>query len=120
MQNQTQHTLKTVVQENSHSVYELSAQMVQLGVIQGAVARLLERIDEIVHNGWNKDREMASLSINEIRDTVRLINMGFHPLFKEMSEEVNTLNIHAEELHCTMIKSEENKVNKGVKINETN
>lgn len=106
MQQQTQHILKTVVQENSHNAYELSAQMMQLEVIQGAVAKLMDRIDEIVHNGWDKDRGMAYFSINEIRDTVRLIDMGFNPLFKEMSEEVDTLNIHAKELHETLIKSE--------------
>lgn len=106
MQQQTQHTLETVVKENSHSVYGLSAQMIQLEVIQGAVARLLERIDDIVHKGWDKDRGMACLAIDDIRDTVRLIDMGFHPLFKEMSEEVGTLNIHADELFETVIKSE--------------
>ncbi|MGA3678140.1 hypothetical protein [Lysinibacillus agricola] len=101
-----QHTLETVVQENSHSVYGLSAQMIQLEVIQGAVARLLERIDDIVHKGWDKDRGMACLAIDEIRDTVRLIDMAFFPLFKEMSEEVNSLNIHAQELYETVIKNE--------------
>lgn len=106
MQQQIQHILKTVVKENSNTAYGLSAQMVQLEVIQGAVARLLERIDEIVHNGWDKDRGMACLAIDEIKDTVRLIDMGFHPLFKEMSEEISTLNIYAQELHDTVIKCE--------------
>lgn len=41
MQQKTRHTLKTVVQENSHTAYGLSAQMVQLEVIEGVVARLL-------------------------------------------------------------------------------
>ncbi|MGA3674202.1 hypothetical protein [Lysinibacillus agricola] len=62
--------------------------MIQLEVIQGAVARLLERIDDIVHKGWDKDRGMACLAIDEIRDTVRLIDMGFHPLFKELIDTV--------------------------------
>ncbi|WP_431029665.1 hypothetical protein [Lysinibacillus sp. LZ02] len=106
MQQQIQHTLRTVVQENSHSVYNLSAQIIQLEVIQGAVAKLMERIDEITHKGWDKDWGMSYLAVNEIRDTVRLIDMGFHPLFKEMSEGVNTLNIHANELHETVIKGE--------------
>lgn len=106
MQQQTQHTLKTVVQENSHSADVLSEQLVQLKVIQGAVARLLERIDEITYKGWDKDFGMAHLSIHEIKDTVRLINMGFHPLFKKISEEVNTLNIHAQELNETVNESE--------------
>ncbi|WP_374963759.1 hypothetical protein [Lysinibacillus sp. RS5] len=106
MQQHTQHTLETVVRENSHSVYGLSAQMIQLEVIQGAVARLMNRIDEITHKGWDKDRGIACLVIEEVRDTVRLIDMGFHPLFKEMSQEVDTLNIHAQELFETVIENE--------------
>jgi type III secretory pathway component EscS len=31
---------------------------------------------------------MACLAIDEIRDTVRLIDMGFHPLFKELFDTV--------------------------------
>lgn len=106
MQQQTQHILETVVHENSGNVYNLSAQMIQLEVVKNTVSRLMERIDEIVFKGWDKDPGMSYLSINEIRDTVRLIDMGFHPLFKEMSEEVNTLNIHADELFETVIKNE--------------
>ena len=101
--------VKSLVHENSHNAYNLSAQMIQLEVVQGAVARLIERLDDIVHKGWDKDRGMACLAIDEIRDTVRLIDMGFNPLFKDMSEEVKTLNIHADKLYETVIKSEENK-----------
>ncbi|MGE7943085.1 hypothetical protein ACQKNB_13445 [Lysinibacillus xylanilyticus] len=60
--------------------------MIQLEVIP--VARFLERIDDIVHKGWDKDRGMACLAIDEIRDTVRLIDMGFYPLFKELFDTV--------------------------------
>lgn len=98
--------VKSLVHENSHNAYNLSAQMIQLEVVQGAVARLIERLDDIVHKGWDKDRGMACLAIDEIRDTVRLIDMGFHPLFKEMSNDIKTLNIHAEELYKMVIKSE--------------
>ena len=59
MQQHTQHILETVVQENSHSVYGLSAQMIQLEVVQGAVAGLLERIEDITDKGWHKDSGMA-------------------------------------------------------------
>lgn len=109
MQQQTQNVLETVVLETSNSVYGLSAQMIQLEVVQGAVARLIERIDDITSKKWHEDRGMAYLSILEIQDTVRLIDMGFLPLFKEISEGVKTLNIHADELYETVIKSEENK-----------
>jgi len=98
--------VKSLVHENSNNVYNLSAQMIQLEVVQGAVARLIERLDDMVHKGWDKDREMASLMIDEIRDTVRLIDMGFNPLFKEISEEVNSLNIHADELFEKVIRRE--------------
>lgn len=99
--------LKSLVHENSHNAYNLSAQMIQLEVVQGAVARLIERLDDIVHKGWDKDPGMACLAIDEIRDTVRLIDMGFYPLFKEMSDDIKTLNIHAEELYKIIIKSEQ-------------
>ncbi|MGY4793933.1 hypothetical protein ACVNNN_02935 [Lysinibacillus fusiformis] len=99
--------VKSLVHENSHNAYNLSAQMIQLEVVQGAVARLIERLDDIVHKGWDKDRGMACIAIDEIRDTVRLIDMGFHPLFKEMSNDIKTLNIHAEELYKMVIKSEQ-------------
>lgn len=104
MQQQTQHILETVVQENSGSVYNLSAQMIQLEVVKNSVSRLMERIDEIIFKGWDKDPGMSYLSINEIRDTVRLIDMGFYPLFKEMAKEVEAINIHSEELFNTVVK----------------
>lgn len=106
MQQQTQLTLEKVLIRSNNNIYSLSAQMTQLEVLQGAIARLMDRIDEIVHNGWNKDRGMAYLAIDEIQDTVRLIDMGFNPLFKEMSEEIKTLNIHADELNKIVLKSE--------------
>ena len=80
--------------------------MIDLRVVQGAVARLLERIDEITDKGWHEDRGLAYVSILEIQDTVRLIDMAFHPLFKKITEEVNTLNSHAEELYQTVVKNE--------------
>lgn len=99
--------VKSLVHENSHNAYNLSAQMIQLEVVQGAVARLIERLDDIVHKGWHEEPIMACLTIGELRDTVRLIDMGFHPLFKEMSNDIKILNIHAEELYKMVIKSEQ-------------
>ncbi|WP_375199629.1 hypothetical protein [Bacillus sp. RS11] len=106
MQQHTQHTLETVVQENSGNVYNLSAQMIQLEVVKNAVSRLMERIDEIIYKGWDKDPGMSYLSINEIRDTVRLIDMGFYPLFKEIAKEVEAINNHSEELFNTIFKGD--------------
>lgn len=100
----TQQFLETVVQENNCSAYELSAQMVQLEVVQDAIAKLMDRIDEMIHKGWNRDRGMAYLAINEIRDTVRLIDMGFLPLFKRMSKEAEKIEFYSNELFEAIIK----------------
>ncbi|WP_440051441.1 hypothetical protein [Lysinibacillus sphaericus] len=110
MQQQTQHTLETVVLENSRDVDSLSAQIIQLEVVQQAVAHLMDKIDEITYKGWHEDRGMACLSILEIQDTVRLIDMAFYPLFTRMADEVNTVNIHAQELFETVIENETKQV----------
>ncbi|MGG2103908.1 hypothetical protein [Lysinibacillus pakistanensis] len=106
MQQQTQHTLRTVAHENSSNAYNLSAQMIQLKTVHNEVARLLNKLDDITHKGWHEDRGLACISILQIQDTVRLIDMAFFPLFKEMSQEVETLNIHAQELYETVINNE--------------
>ncbi|MGE7110635.1 hypothetical protein [Lysinibacillus sp. NPDC047702] len=101
-----QQTLRTVVRENSNNANSLSVQMIDLRVVQQAIANLMNRFDEITDRGWHEDRGMACLSILQIQDSLRLIDMAFHPLFKNITEEVNTLNIHAEELYQTVVKSE--------------
>ena len=106
MQQQTQHILKKVVIENSNDASRLSVQMIDLQVAQQAVANLMNRIDEITYKGWHEDRGMACMSILQIQDTLRLIDMAFNPLFKEMTQEIDTINIHAQELYETVIKSE--------------
>ena len=88
--------IKELVRDYNNNSFKLSAQMIE--VVQNAVARLLEQIDDVVQKGWDKDRAMAYLSINEIRNTVRLIDMGFGPLFKEMSNTVDQLHNDSLEL----------------------
>lgn len=78
--------------------------MDQLEVAQGAVARLMDRIDIIIHNGWDKDFRMSYMSINEIRDKVRLIWDSILCLKKCQKRLVPLLNIHAKELHDTVNK----------------
>jgi len=63
----------------------------------------MERIDEITHKGWDRNPGMACCANDEIRDTVRLIDMALFPLYKEMSEVVKTFNDHAQELYNTVI-----------------
>lgn len=106
MQQQTHNLLEKAVLESNNNVYSLSAQIVQLRVVQQATSHLMDKIDEITHKGWHENSGMAYASILEIQDTLRLIDMAFNPLFKEMSEEVKTLNIHAQELYETVIECE--------------
>lgn len=111
---QTQHLLKDVAHKNSHTTYNLSAQMIELAVVQGAVGRLLEKLDEIKFKGWDNDPGMAYLSLGEIRDSVRLIDMAFRPLFQEISEDVNTVEKHAETLFNAVVKSDSEQSSEGV------
>ncbi|MGE7111985.1 hypothetical protein [Lysinibacillus sp. NPDC047702] len=91
--------VKSLVHDNSHEVYSLSAQMIQLKVIQGAVARLLEHIEDIVQKGRHEDRGgLAALTILEFMDILRLIDMGFYPLHTTMQETVNKLEGISSEL----------------------
>jgi len=106
MQQQIQHLLEKVVLENSNNASGLSVQMIDLRVVQQGVANLMNRIDEITENRWHEDRGMAYLSIQEIQDTVRLIDMAFYPLFKRMEDEVKTINSHAQELYEKVIKND--------------
>lgn len=81
-----------LVQDIDHNSFELNALMVQLDTVQNAVAQLMARIEEIRHKGWDQDKGMASLSIGEIEQTVRLIDMAFLPLKREMKETISELN----------------------------
>jgi len=96
--------LETLIHDNSHEVYSISAQMIQLKVIHGAVAHLLERIEDIVQKGRHEDRGgLAALTILEFMDTVRLIDMGFYPLYTAMQETVNTLESVSSELFNVVV-----------------
>lgn len=89
---QTEPRIKGLIEDIEHNSYELNAQMVQLDTVQSAVAQLMQSIEEIQHKGWDKDRGIACYAFGEIEQTVRLIDMAFYPLKKEMSETVSELN----------------------------
>ena len=80
-----------VINKKSDCAFDISAQMEQLKIVQGAVSGLVERLDEVLSNKWHEDRGMAYMSIIKISDEVRLIDMAFRPLLSEMSEEVRAL-----------------------------
>lgn len=91
-------TVRELVSETSNQSFALSSEMINLEVIQDAVAKLMERIDEIKHKKWDEEPTMARLSIDEISSTVRLIDMAFQPLFLSLNKNINELEIHASEL----------------------
>lgn len=91
--------LMKLVQDNNSDVYFLSSEMIELETVQGAVARLIERIDEITHNGWDRDSGMAFLSIKEIQDTVRLIDLAFQPLFGKIKDIVGKIDGYSDDLY---------------------
>lgn len=91
-------TTKHLAFETNHKAYELSAGMIDLEVIQGAVAKLMEKIDDITYKKWDEDPSLARLSIGEIKDTVRLIDMAFYPLFSTLNENVEKLDTYSNEL----------------------
>lgn len=96
--------LEKVVFENSNNVYNLTAQMIELQVVQGAIGHLIEKIDDIKYKKWDEDPGKAYLAFGEIRDTVRLIDMAFLPLFKEMSKDVDAINVHADKFFEMVVK----------------
>ncbi|MEK4128580.1 hypothetical protein NYE67_02810 [Solibacillus sp. FSL W8-0474] len=89
---QTIHQIKGLVQDIENSSYELNVQIIQLDAVQDAVAQLMDRIDEIKNNGWNQEKGMACMAIGEIERTVRLIDMAFLPLKREMDKTVKELD----------------------------
>lgn len=101
---ETREIVRNLVFETNHQTYELSTDMIKLEVIQNAVSRLLERIDEITYKKWNEDPAMARLSIDEIKDTVRLIDMAFYPLFLSLNKDVNELDTRTNKLFDILVK----------------
>lgn len=100
-------TVRHLVFEINHQTYEFSGDMIGLEVIQKAVAQLIERIDEITYKKWDEDPEMARLSISEIKDSVRLIDMAFHPLYSSINEGVQKLESYSDELFSIIVKQGE-------------
>lgn len=84
--------IRSLITDTNNCSYELNCQMIDLKTVQEAVGQLMERINEIKHNGWHEDKGMAYLSINEIEQTVRLIDMAFYPLTKKICNTVNELD----------------------------
>lgn len=96
--------LKNYVQNNSHYACELDVDMIKLEVIQGEIARLLEKMDEIELKGWYKEPGASELVFHEILDKVRLIDMAFYPLFEKMQQDTKELNDTASILHDMVVK----------------
>lgn len=104
---QGKNTVRKLVSETNNQSFALSSEMINLGVIQDAVANLMDRIDDIKHKKWDEEPTMARLSIDEISSTVRLIDMAFQPLFLSLNKNINELENHASELFDIIVKQGE-------------
>lgn len=96
--------LKSLSSDNVNDAGLLNVYMKELNTVQNAVAQLMERIDEIQHKGWDKDKGMAYLAIGEIEQTVRLIDMAFLPLTNRLAETVGELNTSSEHIYKLIVK----------------
>lgn len=94
--------IKKLVRLCEYNSYELSEKMIELEVVKKSVEKLLGRIDSIVENKWHEQLGMANLSIKEIHETVRLINMAFNPLFQQMNSRLHKLNNDSTQLYDTV------------------
>jgi len=90
--------IKAVIAENTDAASVMAVQLIKLEVIQGAVANLMIDIDEITHKQQEKDVAFARMSIYEIQDKVRLIDMAFQPLLDQMRNEVRGLSSISKDL----------------------
>lgn len=90
--------IEDLVFETNHHAYNLSAEMMNLEVIYKALWVLDDRIEEIIHKGFDEDITLARLSIGEIKDSIRLLCMAFHPLFTSLNESTESLNDHSSKL----------------------
>lgn len=96
--------LKSLASDNVNDAGLLNLYMKELSTVQNAVAQLMERINEIQHKGWDKDKGMAYLAIAEIEQTVRLIDMAFLPLTNRIGETIVELNTSSEKIFDAVVK----------------
>lgn len=99
-----QDKIESLVQDTTNDICDLSSQIKQLRAVQHAVARLMEDIDEITHKKWHEDSGMAYLSILELEKKVRLIDLGFYPLFTKIQETSERAQKNSHELHDILFK----------------
>lgn len=95
----TKAEIENLIFENQSKASDIDVNMMQLEVIQVAVYKLMDHIDEMEHKNYFDNVYIAKRCLKEIQDKVRLIDMAFNPLFKEMNERVSTLNDIASELY---------------------
>lgn len=100
-------TIRELVSETTSQAYVLSAAIINLEVIQDAVAQLTGRMDEITYKKWDEDPGMARLSLREIKDRVRLIDLAFNPLFCSLNEDVKKLETQSSKLFDIIVKQGE-------------
>lgn len=99
--------VKVLVQENNHNVYALSAAMNELEAIQFAVNNLMSDVNQGVSKGYYKTPGMAQLFINEIEKKLRLIDIAFLHINKEIQSEFKSVEDTSSELFHKVIEKVE-------------
>lgn len=104
MKQQTLEAVKQIVANNSDAANALDIQVLKLDVIRESVLKIVCDLDDAFASGAIQETGAASLLLNKIRDNIRLIDMAFSPLSKEIKEEVLKVNDYADELFDSIIK----------------
>lgn len=95
---------KVLVQENSHNVYMLSAAMNELEAIQFAVGGLMNDVDEGISKSYHETPGMAQLFINEIEKKLRLIDIAFLHINKEIQSNVDEIEDYSKQIFDLVVK----------------
>lgn len=99
--------LRELVFENNHDVYTLGAAMIDLNAIQFAVCRLMEDVDEGISRKYTEMPGMAELFVGEIEKKLRIIDMAFNTLNKELQSNVKKVERYSRELADIVVVKEE-------------
>jgi len=90
--------MENLLFEVADNAWEIVVEMECLGAIRTAVNRLMGSIDETTLNNWHEDKAMARLTIIDMEQRVRLIELAFNPLFDKMRESAIALEGNIEQL----------------------
>ncbi|MFJ7371574.1 hypothetical protein ACIQVU_19410 [Lysinibacillus sp. NPDC098008] len=84
--------------EAADNARSIVVELEHLNAIRIGVERLMERIEEVIYKKWHENMGVAQLTIIEMEQSVRLLDLAFNPLFEKMRERAITLDENIEQL----------------------